>query len=125
MTIPEQVIFTPAEIQRYLRYIELPENFGLNSPKNIEFLTALHVHQISKVPYENLSLHYSSDHKIILEPRFVYNKILNGRNRGGYCMEVSVFFCQLLRSLGFKVYFTGVRIRPRLDGIPVGDYMGL
>jgi arylamine N-acetyltransferase len=120
-----QTVFTPEEIQKYLRYIELPEKYDLNSSKDIEFLTALHVHQISAVPYENLSLHYSTDHKIVLDPRFMYDKILNKRNRGGYCMEISIFFCYLLRSLGFKVYFTGVRIRARTDGIPVGDYIGL
>jgi arylamine N-acetyltransferase len=120
-----QANFTSEEIKRYLDYIELPAKYGLESPKTVEFLTALHVHQISKVPYENLSVHYSPDHKIIIHPRFMYDKILNGRNRGGYCMEISVFFGHLLQSLGFEVYRTGVRIRARANSIPVGDYTGL
>lgn len=40
-------------------------------------------------------------------------------------MEVSVFYNHVLRALGFQVYMTGVRVRPRVDGVPKGDYMGL
>lgn len=39
-------------------------------------------------------------------------------------MEVSIFFYHVLRGLGLEAYMTGVRIRPRVGGVPQGDYMG-
>jgi hypothetical protein len=39
-------------------------------------------------------------------------------------METSIFFNHVLRALGFTVYTAGVRIRPRVGGVPGGDYIG-
>ncbi|KAM3529574.1 hypothetical protein MY4038_005366 [Beauveria bassiana] len=44
--------------------------------------------------------------------------------RGGYCMELSIFFHHMLRGLGFWVTMTGVRNRTRTDGIPSREYQG-
>jgi arylamine N-acetyltransferase len=91
----------------------------------IEYLTALHIHQISAVPYENLLLHYSISHTVSLDPQVLYKKIVtDARGRGGYCMENSIFFNHVLKGLGFRVYTAGVRIRPRIGGVPDGDYIG-
>jgi arylamine N-acetyltransferase len=84
--------FTPEEVQKYLDVIQLPKKFHPeNKPAlNLEFLTALHVHQISTMPYENLDLHYSAKKEITLDPRHCYEKFVErGKGRGGYCMEVS------------------------------------
>lgn len=39
-------------------------------------------------------------------------------------MELSIFFNHILLALGFTVYKAGVRVRPRVGGVPSGDYMG-
>lgn len=39
-------------------------------------------------------------------------------------MENSLFYNQILRSLGFRAFPVGVRIRHRIDGVPQGDYIG-
>jgi arylamine N-acetyltransferase len=119
--------YTPSQIDHYLAYIQLPSRFHRSStpPLTLEYLTALHVHQITAVPFENLTLHYSKSHTVSLDPQILYEKIVtNARGRGGYCMENSIFFNHMLRGLGFHVYMTGVRVRPRVGGVPAGDYIG-
>jgi len=39
-------------------------------------------------------------------------------------MENSIFFNHILKGLGFDVYTVGVRIRPRIGGVPAGNYIG-
>jgi arylamine N-acetyltransferase len=119
--------YTPDQISRFLTHIHLPPKYhpSTNPPLDISFLTALHTHTISTIPYENLSLHYSKDRKVSLDPTDLYQKlVLGGHGRGGYCMENSLFYLHILRGLGFTVYPAGVRIRLRQDGIPQGDYIG-
>jgi len=118
---------TPAQLSQYLAHIQLPQKYHPenNPERDIAFLTALHVHQISTVPYDNLTLHYSRDKKIIIDPQHVFRKIVvDARGRGGYCMENSIFFNHVLRGLGFDAYTAGVRIRLRENGVPQGDYIG-
>lgn len=119
--------YTPAQLSQYLSYIGIPSNFRLENdpPRDIFFLTALLTHQLSTIPYENLALHYSREHTISLDPQHLFQKIVgDARGRGGYCMENSLFFTQVLKGLGFDVYPVGVRIRHRVDGVPQGEYIG-
>lgn len=122
-----QPTFTKAQLTKYFDHVQLPLKYrGDDVPRNLALLTALHVHQITAVPYENLSLHYSQHKTVDLNPHVLYTKFVeNGRNRGGYCMEGSLFFLHIIRSLGFAAYPTGVRIRLREDGVPAGDYVGM
>ena len=39
-------------------------------------------------------------------------------------MENSILFNHVLKGLGFNVFTAGVRNRPRIAGVPVGDYSG-
>ncbi|OMP81585.1 Arylamine N-acetyltransferase [Diplodia seriata] len=116
---------TPDELDRYLDHIRLPRKFrrDKNPAPDLAFLTALHVHHISTLPYENLSLHYAKDVNVSLDAHEILGKFLSN-GRGGYCMEHSIFFNNVLRALGFQVYLTGARARPRKNGVPFGDYMG-
>jgi arylamine N-acetyltransferase len=119
--------YSREQIELYEEYVSLPGRYRIASKPTlgIEYLTALHVHQIASVPYENLTLHYSPSHVPSLDPQALFKKIVtNKRGRGGYCMECSLFFNHVLRALGFTVYTAGVRVRPRVGGIPVGDYKG-
>lgn len=117
--------FDKAQLTKYFDHIRLPKKYyGDGVPLDLSFLTALHRHQIAAVPYENLSLHYSQSKTIVLDPHVLYDKfVTKGCNRGGYCMEGSLFFLNVLRSLGFQAYPTAVRIRLREDGVPAGDYI--
>lgn len=118
--------YTPAQLAAYLSYIGLPESYhpSANPSLNLAYLATLFTHQITAVPYENLLIHYSPQHAITLEPQALFAKIVTPhprRGRGGYCMENSIFFNHMLRAIGFDAYLAGVRIRPRVDGVPQGD----
>ncbi|KAI3392441.1 hypothetical protein diail_5685 [Diaporthe ilicicola] len=119
--------FSKDQLSRYFDHVRLPQHYRHDDvPRDLSLLTALHIHQVAAVPYENLSLHYSQHKTVDLSPQTLFTKFVeNGRNRGGYCMEGSLFFLHVLRSLGFVAYPTGVRIRLREDGIPKGDYVGM
>lgn len=116
------------QVSRFFDLIDLPKKYHLsaNPPRDLAFLSALHVHTISTVPYENLDIHYSPTHGNSLDPQDLYRKIvLDGRGRGGYCMENSIFFNHILRALGFDVYTVGIKIRRREpDGKPHGSFVG-
>ena len=119
--------YSSAQIEQYEEYVSLPTRFRKASKPALDsaYLTALHIHQISSIPYENLILHYSTHHTVSLDPETLFNKIVTDkRGRGGYCMENGIFFNHVLRALGFRVYMAGVRVRLRVEGIPAGDYLG-
>lgn len=122
--------FTKSQLTRYFDHIKLPNKYygtlESNIPLDASLLTALHVHQIAAIPYDNLSLHYSQSKTVTLHPRELFAKFIEkGCNRGGYCMEVSLFFLHVLLSLGFDAYPTGVRLRLREDGVLKESYTGL
>ena len=117
--------YSPAQTKAYLDYIGLPESRQTQDEPSLAFLTDLHTHTLSTVPYENLSFHYSEHHKNSLDPQEIFRKIvLDRRGRGGYCMEISILYNHILRSLGFTVYTAGVKIRRREDGRPSGTFVG-
>ena len=120
-------VYTRDQLSQFLIHIQIPVKYHLdNEPeRDLAFLTSLHTHMLSTVPYENLTIHYSRKHTISLDPQILFNKIVvENRGRGGYCMENSLFYNQILRGLGFHAYTVGVRIRHRIDGVPQGDYIG-
>lgn len=125
-------IFSDFQLLSFLKYIKFPPHLHSyrytpsNSPEaDLNFLIQLHIYTITAVPYENLSLHYNSTHQNSIEPLDVFHKVVsNARGRGGYCMELSIFYNHILRALGFAAYTSMVRIRYRTDGVPAGDYIG-
>ncbi|CCF34659.1 hypothetical protein CH063_06607, partial [Colletotrichum higginsianum] len=125
-TLPPAAYDT-SHVTQFEKYVQLPEKYLHNNQPahTLAYLTALHVHTISTIPYENLSLHYSKTRVVDLDPQRLFQKLVtDGRGRDGYCMEVSIFFNHILRALGFQAYMTGVRIRLRKDGVPSGDHIG-
>lgn len=119
-----EVAYSQEQVQQYLAHIGLPENLRHETP-SLKLLKALHVHTISTLSYENLSIHYNPTHSIELDPQVLFRKIVtDGRNRGGFCMEVAILYNQILRAIGFDAYTAGVRTRPRLQGVPRGDFPG-
>lgn len=121
--------YSPSQIAAYLEYIGLPQSFhpSANPVLDLAYLTTLFTHQITAIPYDNLSIHYSPQHAITLDPQALFAKMVTSprRGRGGYCMENSILFNHVLRALGFRdAYLVGARVRPRVDGVPHGAYMG-
>ncbi|SPO06263.1 related to arylamine N-acetyltransferase [Cephalotrichum gorgonifer] len=124
--------YSPEQVSKWLARIRLPEwlrqhvHDHQDFPRTAESLCALMRCQITTFPYENLSVHYSSTHLVDIHPEVLYEKLMGASNggRGGYCMELSIFFHHMLRGLGFRVYMTGVRNRRRTDGVPGGEFRG-
>lgn len=122
--------YTPSQIAAFLSRISLPpslqtQRYSSTPSKDLHLLQQLHIHTLSAIPYDNLSLHYNPTHKISIDPQTSFSKIvLTNRGRGGYCMENSILYHHILLGLGFTVYMSAVRVRFRKDGIPQGPYSG-
>lgn len=116
---------TPKEqVASFLSFIELPKDLQDASP-SLALLRELHICTICAFPYENLSLHYNPSHSIDLDPQSLFTKVItNNRGRGGYCMEIALMYNHIPWALGFDVYTASVRTRPRIHGVPQGDYPG-
>lgn len=118
---------SPTQISQFLHHINLPTHLHQAGP-SLYLLKTLHTHMLITCPYENLSLHYSSNatnRRIDIDPQAVFHKIVTANaGRGGYCLELAILYNHVLRGLGFDTYTTGVRTRPRVDGIPQGDFPG-
>lgn len=77
-------------LTEYVQHIGLPAKYhpASNPTHDLAFLTQLHVHTISTIPYDNLTLHYSASKRISIDPQDAFRKIVTERRgRGGYCME--------------------------------------
>ncbi|KAJ3482099.1 hypothetical protein NLG97_g7656 [Lecanicillium saksenae] len=123
--------YSASQVTAWLRRLGLPTTYQkyvddpTAIPKSYEALELLFKSQITVFPYENLTVHYSSSHLVNIKPELLYSKMMDtNRGRGGYCMELSIFFHHMLRGLGFRVIMTGVRNRTRTDGVPDGEYQG-
>ncbi|KAH6890635.1 arylamine N-acetyltransferase 3 [Thelonectria olida] len=81
----------------------------LDPAAQLHWLIELQRHQLVKVPFENLTLHYSWHRTVDVSPDHLYDKIV-GEQRGGYCMENNTFFHTVLLSLGYDVYMAGARV---------------
>jgi arylamine N-acetyltransferase len=103
-------IYTDSQVYHYLERINFvvpqPRSFPPATLDTLRRLIAGHLHAI---PFENLSLHYSTDRTIPLDAEFLFDKFVN-RRHGGYCMEQNRAFSTLLRSLGFQLYTIGARV---------------
>lgn len=99
---------TPAQLAAYLAHLHFPSGSTPTLPQLV-------THQLRYVPFESLSLHYSTDPvpDIDISLPALLEKTISGRagsGRGGYCMEVNTLFGALLRTLGFEVWPTGGRV---------------
>ncbi|KAF3347323.1 Carnosine synthase 1 [Verticillium dahliae VDG2] len=106
--------YTPAQLDAYFARIKFPR--AEHPTDRLALLTALQRHQVTTVPFESLSLHYSKHRRLSLDPADLFAKIVT-RGHGGYCMEVNTFFACVLRALGFTLMHAGARVR---DGAWLG-----
>ncbi|KAL1617256.1 hypothetical protein SLS56_011060 [Neofusicoccum ribis] len=121
---------TSSQLTRYLDYIVLPAQYRsqihAGKPLTLDLLSTILTYHICAFPYENLDLHYASADppNIPIDIESIFRKSTGAYGRGGYCMENSIFFNYVLRTLGFDAYLVGARARPRVNGIPTGDFTG-
>lgn len=108
--------YSTDQIEKYFERLGLPQEkriynvASLNAAEALEHLALLQKLQLAAVPFENISLHYSTHHSISVHPEELFRKIIGDDNgRGGYCMENNRLFGTLLNSLGFTLYSGGCR----------------
>ncbi|KAH6695605.1 hypothetical protein F5X68DRAFT_244337 [Plectosphaerella plurivora] len=96
-------------LPQYLRYSDVT---NLSEKEQLDLLTQLHAEHLRKIPFENLSLHYSRERIVDVHLPRIFEKIIlsKGEGRGGYCMETNHLFNALLRSLGFDAYLVPSRV---------------
>lgn len=99
--------YTKGQIIRYLDRINCSPSIEL--PANLDNLRKLVAGHLDAIPFENLSIHYSTHRSITVDKDFVFDKFVNQR-KGGYCMEQNRAFATLLRSLGYELYTVGARV---------------
>ena len=109
--------YSKEQITKYFDRLRLPDSerhFDVAAFKPndaLAYLTLLQKHQLAEVPFENLTLHYSTHRQVSIHPEELYKKIIGDNNgRGGYCMENNGLLGTLLHSLGFNVYSAGARV---------------
>ncbi|KAJ3532357.1 hypothetical protein NM208_g8301 [Fusarium decemcellulare] len=117
--------YSHEQLEQFFNHIGLPQELRKKPQPSLRLLKALHIHTLSTLPYENLSLHYNASHDIDLDPQHLFRKMVTDkRGRGGFCMEIAILYNHILRAVGFDAYTAGVRTRGRLEGVPRGDYPG-
>ncbi|XP_066493456.1 arylamine N-acetyltransferase, pineal gland isozyme NAT-3-like [Tiliqua scincoides] len=77
---------------------------GPQDKSDFETLTAVFVHHIRSVPFENLSIHCGETMELDLEP--IYEKIVK-KNRGGWCMENNYLLFWALKTMGYEISLLG------------------
>ncbi len=116
---PEQarLKYSEPQLTKYLNRLRIPAQNRVLDVSSMEpesalrYLALLQKHHLVEIPFENLSLNYSSHRQISLHPDELFKKIIEDDNsRGGYCMENNGLFGTLLYSLGFSVYSAGARV---------------
>ncbi|KAM0324880.1 hypothetical protein ACHAQA_007846 [Verticillium albo-atrum] len=100
--------YTPAQLEAYFERINFPKADHPSDP--LALLTALQRRQVTSVPFESLSLHYSKHRRLSLDTEDLFTKVVT-RRHGGYCMEVNTFFATVLRSLGFRLINAAGRVK--------------
>ena len=128
-----RVLYTRAQLEAFFDRIDFRRSAAsVDFNLSLDILTILQRHFLAAIPFESLSLHYSPHHIVSVDPQAVFRKIVGevnledgnvklnakkGEGRGGYCMENSLLFGTVLRSLGFEVYPTGARVNEAVQPI--------
>ncbi|KAF2768390.1 arylamine N-acetyltransferase 3 [Teratosphaeria nubilosa] len=110
--------YSQNQLEKYFDRISLPVRkrifniAHLDQSSQLSYLKLLQKHHLCKVPWENLTQHYSWHRVINVNPQHLYRKIVESPEggRGGYCMEANLFFHTVLYSLNFPVIIAGARI---------------
>lgn len=116
MAAQKRFTFTVAQLEQYFDRIALPQSkqildvSNLNNDEKLSYLTTLLKHHQIRIPFENLTQHYSWHKVIDTKPLHVFRKVINQPGRGGYCMENNSLFHNVLLSMGFDCYLAAGRV---------------
>ncbi|KAI1103403.1 arylamine N-acetyltransferase 3 [Jackrogersella minutella] len=115
--------YSHEQLKQFFDRIALPQSKRLYTVTEIQddaklqYLALLLKHTIVRIPFENLTQHYSWHRTINVHPQHLFNKIVRQPSRrGGYCMEVNSLFHTVLLSLGYKVFMAGARVYNKETG---------
>nr|POF02948.1 arylamine n-acetyltransferase, pineal gland isozyme nat-10 [Quercus suber] len=122
-TIPD-FRFDRSQLTEYYNRISVPSESqrfdvgDLPATAQLAHLSLLQKHHCVKVPWENLSQHYTHHRTLVIRPLSLFRKIVaSPSSRGGYCMENNTLVHFVLHSLGFNTYLSGARIFDRDAGV--------
>ncbi|KAI1378152.1 cysteine proteinase [Hypoxylon crocopeplum] len=115
--------YTRDQLEQFFDRIELPEHervYSVMTMQDIDklmYLGLLTKHTLVRIPFENLTQHYSWHRVVNVRPQHLFNKIVRQPSRrGGYCMEANSLFHTVLLSLGYQVFMAGARVyEPKLE----------
>jgi arylamine N-acetyltransferase len=116
MSNDARLTYTNKQLEEYFDRIALPKSkrvlnvAKLNNEQTLSYLKILLKHQLVRIPFENLTQHYSWHGVIDVNPLHVFRKVINQPGRGGYCMEANWLFHNVLYSLGFDCYVAAGRV---------------
>ncbi|KAK1828037.1 hypothetical protein QBC39DRAFT_313815 [Podospora conica] len=107
-------VYTDDQLSRYFKRIEFKPTTANDVRKQVQksplaTLARLQRAHMCHVPFESITLHYSTHRTLSIDPEDLFEKIVVN-NRGGYCMEVNTFLATVLRSLGYTLISAGGRV---------------
>ena len=108
--------FSHEQLDQYFDRIALPQPkrifnvSSLGADEQLLYLTALLKHQLARIPFENLTQHYSGHRVVDVKPLHIFRKVIDHPGWGGYCMEANSLLHHLLLSLGFDCYIAAGRV---------------
>lgn len=106
--LEDYIMYTKAQLDQYFRHIGYSDSDGAEN--TLGRLAEIQKRHLARVPFENITLHYSKHRRLSLDLDDLFQKIVI-ESRGGYCMEVNAFFAAVLRSLGYILFSAGGRVR--------------
>jgi hypothetical protein len=130
-------VYTPDQVDAYLRHIGMPEtqfasavrsqpSFARGKEHGLPFIEALMRCHLTKIPFENLSLHYSKNPHATLDPGELFDRMVaDPKGRGGHCMQMNGLVGNMLRSIGFEVMSTAARTNTACQAVAMApNYPG-
>lgn len=100
--------YTEEQIDRYLHHVNYPRE--KHASDRFQLLKELQAHQLARVPFESLTLHYTKHRLISIDLEDLFDKVVV-QGKGGYCMELNALFGAVLKGLGFIVVSVGAKIK--------------
>ena len=93
MAAKGRFILSEDQLEQYFDRIALPKANRVYSVSDLTddegflYLQTLIKHQQVRIPFENLTLHYSWHRVIDVTPRHVFRKVMSKPGRGGYANQ--------------------------------------
>ncbi|KAF3913627.1 hypothetical protein ABW21_db0202391 [Orbilia brochopaga] len=100
---------TDAQVVEYLRFLFDSDEIPSILAPTVDNLSAIMLRHLSRVPCNNIEMHYSPEHVITISLSHIFDKVVC-RERGGGSMELNTLFTALLCALGYIAYMAPARV---------------